>query len=114
MRFFRRVLRASASAGESSSLRNSTLPFLPLRTLPSASAFSVRLADSRAAISPGEGLRSALFVLTLRPCLEALREFFRGFDVFLAMIVLRVGADAGRPRRLQSSLVGGARENFKL
>ncbi|TMH06870.1 MAG: hypothetical protein E6H67_05110 [Betaproteobacteria bacterium] len=60
------------------------------------------------------GLRSALFVLTLRPCLEALREFFRGFDVFLAMIVLRVGADAGRPRRLQYSLVGGARENFKL
>src|SRR5438876_12082809 len=58
MRFFRRVLRASASAGESSSLRNSTLPFLPLRTLPSASAFSVRLADSRAAISPGEGLVS--------------------------------------------------------
>src|SRR6266700_3380663 len=226
MRFLRRVLRASASAGESSSLRNSTLPFLPLRTLPSASAFSVRLADSRAAISPGEGLlsgapglpggtaalagplplvltvfavgsagvfetnvglrpiapprdltvvlverfcgalrevrslalgedffffrgalrarvalrgfaalrgllnlverrvvdlpprdaglRSAFFALTLRPCLEALREFFRGFDVFLAMIVLRVGADAGRLRRLQSSLVGGARENFKL
>src|SRR6266704_3056255 len=59
MRFLRRVLRASASAGDNSSLRNSTLPFLPLRTLPSASAFSVRLAESRAAISPGDGLTAA-------------------------------------------------------
>ncbi len=66
MRFFSRVLRASASAGVSSTLRNST-PFLPLRTLPSASAFSVRRADSRAAISPAVGLTGAAAVALADP-----------------------------------------------
>src|SRR5208283_3952233 len=56
MRFLSRVLRASASAGVNSTLRSSTPPFLPLLALPSASAFSVRLADRRAAISPALGL----------------------------------------------------------
>src|SRR5271170_2279044 len=56
MRFLSRVLRASASAGVNSTLRISTPPFLPLLTLPSASAFSVRLAERRAAISPALGL----------------------------------------------------------
>jgi hypothetical protein len=61
------------------------------------------------------GLRAAFFAFTLRLCFELLlREFFRGFEGFLAMIVLRVGADADTPRRLQSSQDGGARENFKL
>src|SRR5208283_3070813 len=59
MRFLSRVLRASASAGVSSTLRTSTPPFLPLLALPSASAFSVRLAERRAAISPALGLPGA-------------------------------------------------------
>src|SRR5208283_436012 len=59
MRFLSRVLRASASAGVSSTLRTSTPPFLPLLAFPSASAFSVRLAESRAAISPALGLPGA-------------------------------------------------------
>src|SRR5271165_6350546 len=59
MRFLSRVLRASASAGVSSTLRNSTPPFLPLLAFPSASAFSVRLAERRAAISPALGLPGA-------------------------------------------------------
>src|SRR5208282_1911578 len=59
MRFLSRVLRASASAGVNSTLRSSTPPFLPLLALPSASAFSVRLAESRAAISPALGLPGA-------------------------------------------------------
>src|SRR5271170_403325 len=59
MRFLSRVLRASASAGVNSTLRSSTPPFLPLLALPSASAFSVRLAERRAAISPALGLLGA-------------------------------------------------------
>src|SRR5271165_6454127 len=59
MRFLSRVLRASASAGVNSTLRSSTPPFFPLLALPSASAFSVRLAESRAAISPALGLPGA-------------------------------------------------------
>src|SRR5438034_3408610 len=81
MRFLRRVLRASASAGVSSTLRSST-PFLPLRTLPSASAFSVRRADSRAAISPAVGLTAAVAAPALAdvPCGPAgLPPTFAGF-----------------------------------
>src|SRR5579864_8455488 len=59
MRFLSRVLRASASAGVSSTLRSSTPPFLPLLALPSASAFSVRFAERRAEISPALGLPGA-------------------------------------------------------
>src|SRR5437763_13999996 len=70
MRFLRRVLRASASAGVSSTLRSSTPPFLPLRTLPSASAFSWRRAERRAAISPAVGFAPAA-ILTCGVCAPA-------------------------------------------
>jgi hypothetical protein len=79
--------------------------FVDLRGLATLRLAEVPLRDA--------GLRTAFFAFTLRPCLEWLREFFPGFDGFLAMIVLRVGADAWTPRRLQSSQDGGARENFK-
>ena len=60
-------LRASTSAGVSSTLRGSTPPFLPLRPLPSASASSVRLPADRAAISPADGLPPARLRACRRP-----------------------------------------------
>jgi hypothetical protein len=85
---------------------NGALLRAEVRALPARRAADLPLREA--------ALRTGFFAFDLRPCLELLREFLWGFDGFLAMVVLRVGAAAWMPRRFQSSQDGGARENFKL
>src|SRR5208283_3278158 len=95
MRFLSRVLRASASAGVNSTLRSSTPPFFPLLALPSASAFSVRLAESRAAISPALGLPGA----AATPALPGAAATLAGILDRLGRLWHRLGGDPGRNLR---------------
>src|SRR5271167_2884473 len=103
MRFLSRVLRASASAGVNSTLRISTPPFLPLLTLPSASAFSVRLAERRAAISPALGLPGAVATPALPTVGGTLAGIFAiGLVGFAAGLATTLGGAFDRGLRLAS------------